>query len=661
MATTAEWYQRSVRDYEDKIRDGEAEIAFLRPTIADAEKSITALRAQARAAPSGSEEQAVALEKLNNLTSRRNELEGRLGLAEQDLSRAQGSLNQAQADLARVSQGEPAPAPPTPAAAAADPEVRATEARVVATNNQVVDNFQANPQTDPGEVPGVTVFGSSLATDPGVTTAPAPVAEPIQDNFAGGATPDDVAIFGATADDIAPVTETFAGNGYGFTYDDNSELVPFEEDDQVEATADDTEDQFAGDGYGFEYNEDGELIPADDPFTPDAFSPAGVSPDSDPAIPTGRFDTATADDIAPVPENTSPIPPLSDLSYEDNGDGTGFTVYDSDGQVVQVFDTEQDAEAYIFQQQNASSGFGTYPTTDPFGFDEASLPPAAVTQQSQAQIQAAAQQARAQKAMAVQRAEASQGDWRVRLRLAGASDYLYKAADPGILQPLAVTDGVIFPYTPQITTGYSANYSTYDLTHSNYRGVFYQNSTVDELQIQATFTAQDTFEANYLLAVIHFFRSVTKMFYGQDPNRGVPPPLVFLQGLGEFQYNLHPCVVKTFNYTTPNDVDYIRARTSTFDGTSLLRQRDRQTNSAGSGVLGILDLVAQRRNNAGLPPGGQTITPAPPTLGTASPTYVPTKLDISLALLPVQTRRQVSQEFSLEKFANGTLIKGGFW
>jgi len=423
----------------------------------------------------------------------------------------------------------------------------------------------------------------------------------------------------------------------------------------------DTEDEFAGNGYGFEYNEDGELIPADDPFTPDAFSPAEVSPDSDPAISTGRFDTATADDIAPVPENTSPIPPLSDLSYEDNGDGTGFTVYDSDGQVVQVFDTEQDAEAYIFQQQNASSGFGTYPTTDPFGFDEASLPPAAVTQQSQAQIQAAAQQARAQKAMAVQRAEASQGDWRVRLRLAGASDYLYKAADPGILQPLAVTDGVIFPYTPQITTGYSANYSTYDLTHSNYRGVFYQNSTVDELQIQATFTAQDTFEANYLLAVIHFFRSVTKMFYGQDPNRGVPPPLVFLQGLGEFQYNLHPCVVKTFNYTTPNDVDYIRARTSTFDGTSLLRQRDRQTNSAGSGVLGILDLVAQRRNNAGLPPGGQTITPAPPTLGTASPTYVPTKLDISLALLPVQTRRQVSQEFSLEKFANGTLIKGGFW
>ena len=48
------------------------------------------------------------------------------------------------------------------------------------------------------------------------------------------------------------------------------------------------------------------------------------------------------------------------------------------------------------------------------------------------------------------------------------------------------------------------------------------------------FTAQATFEANYMLAVIHFFRSVTKMFYGQDWQRGAPPPLVFLSGLGEY-------------------------------------------------------------------------------------------------------------------------------
>jgi hypothetical protein len=87
----------------------------------------------------------------------------------------------------------------------------------------------------------------------------------------------------------------------------------------------------------------------------------------------------------------------------------------------------------------------------------------------------------------------------VRLQLADSSDYLYNASDCGpLLWPLRDTNGVIFPYTPNIDTAYKANYSTYDLTHSNYRGYFYQNSYVDGINIKATFTAQDSAEANYL-------------------------------------------------------------------------------------------------------------------------------------------------------------------
>jgi hypothetical protein len=41
--------------------------------------------------------------------------------------------------------------------------------------------------------------------------------------------------------------------------------------------------------------------------------------------------------------------------------------------------------------------------------------------------------------------------------------------------------------------------------------------------------------------------------------------------------------------------------------------------------------------------------------------YVPTKMEIDIALIPVQTRSQVSKQFSLKGFANGDLIKGGFW
>ena len=248
-------------------------------------------------------------------------------------------------------------------------------------------------------------------------------------------------------------------------------------------------------------------------------------------------------------------------------------------------------------------------------------------------------------------------DWRVRLSLAPQSKYLYNAAQPGILQPLKTTNGVIFPYTPQISTQYQANYTPYNLTHSNTKGYFYQSSNTGEVKLNATFTAQDTAEATYLLAVIHFFRSATKMFYGAtDALRGAPPPLVFLSGLGEYQFNKHPCVIQTFDYTLPADVDYVRADTSNQDGTNLTDRRSLQNLPVNPG-----NASEGRLTSAGLSPGGIPVLPAPTQLGTTSPSYVPTKMEISIVLLPMQTRIQMSQQFSMEKYANGNLLKGGFW
>jgi hypothetical protein len=161
-----------------------------------------------------------------------------------------------------------------------------------------------------------------------------------------------------------------------------------------------------------------------------------------------------------------------------------------------------------------------------------------------------AQLAREQAAIQAQFQTPADGDWRVRLALAKNATYLYKDSNNALLEPLAGTSGVVFPYMPKIETSYTANYSDTALTHSNYKGYFYNSSFVGDINITGTFTAQDTREANYLLAVIHFFRSVTKMFYGQDPQRGSPPPLVYLSGLGNYQFNNHPCVVKTFQYSS---------------------------------------------------------------------------------------------------------------
>ena len=268
----------------------------------------------------------------------------------------------------------------------------------------------------------------------------------------------------------------------------------------------------------------------------------------------------------------------------------------------------------------------------------------------------ARQRARQQQAIASQRKQSNNGDWRVRIRLAPQSKYLYNAPQPGILQPLTVTDGVVFPYTPSITTAYKANYSPYDLTHSNYRGYFYGSSNVDPINITGTFTAQDTSEANYLLAVIHFFRSATKMFYGQDAERGAPPPLVYLTGLGEYQFNEHSCVIQNFSYALPADVDYIRAGSPGNQSVNLTTRRDRQS-VATNGVFGSLNRLAA----AFLTKGAISGPPAPPTLGLNRPTYVPTKMEITLTLLPVQSRQQVSKQFSVKEFANGNLLRGGFW
>jgi hypothetical protein len=256
-------------------------------------------------------------------------------------------------------------------------------------------------------------------------------------------------------------------------------------------------------------------------------------------------------------------------------------------------------------------------------------------------------------------------DWRVTLRLAPGATYLYKApvlpgvtgSGPGLLAPLAVTNGVIFPYTPQISTAYKANYSHYDLTHSNYRGYFYQNSYTDAITLTAGFTAQSTADASYVLAVIHFFRSVTKMFYGQDTTyKGSPPPLVFLSGLGDYQFNNHPCLVSQFNYVLPDNIDYISSGSPNNLGLNL-----QPLQNLYSTTLNAVAPTATRLAAAFLPPGAQNSLPAPLKGLLNNPTYVPSKMEMIITLLPVQSRQQVSTQFSLRDFANGQLLKGGFW
>lgn len=478
----------------------------------------------------------------------------------------------------------------------------------------------------------------------------------------------------------APAAASLTGYGFGTgvvpsapnTSAATVELSPFQVSPIDDRIITRTPDASSGFGYGTGINNPSvaPVAAAETTTSPyAAFSQVEAVPRSLQNIDPGTVPNAIVDPQQALQQR------LNNQPTDINSATSGLPVLNEAGQVVQGIRTNPETgETY----------YTDLPATDPTTTDS----PAAVEQsdaetarlarlnlaatpnesaaetnrliEKNAQAVVGTQLAQRQAVLDAQRKMVNNGDWRVRLSLAAGATYLYSAPNPGILAPLAKTGGVIFPYMPKIETSYTADYDAYSLTHSNYKGYFYKNSSVGAVNITGTFTAQDTTEANYLLAVIHFFRSATKMFYGQDAQRGAPPPLVYLTGLGAYQFSAHPCVINSFTYNLPNDVDYIRANSTNINGTNLLTRRVRQDLPTDP-ISGAVKRLQNLFSSQGVNKGAINDPVAPPTLGKNNPTYVPTKMDITLSLLPMQTRAQVSQVFSLKSFANGDLIKGGFW
>jgi hypothetical protein len=211
-------------------------------------------------------------------------------------------------------------------------------------------------------------------------------------------------------------------------------------------------------------------------------------------------------------------------------------------------------------------------------------------------------------------------DWRVKLSLPPSAGIFYQSTNPGIQWPLQASNGVIFPYTPTVSVTHSANYDGSALTHSNYMNFFYKSSYVQNIQITGEFSVQNVNEGLYLIAVIEFFRSCTKMFFGQDALAGNPPPVLNLNGYGATYLPNVPVVVESFQHTMAPDVDYINipyiSPTTVASGTSQL-------------------LV----NNA-------------------LSTRMPTTSQIQITLLPIYSRAAIHNQFTLTQFAAGNLIAG---
>lgn len=126
-----------------------------------------------------------------------------------------------------------------------------------------------------------------------------------------------------------------------------------------------------------------------------------------------------------------------------------------------------------------------------------------------------------------------------------------------LLSIIRETNGVIFPYTPNITYGHNVNYNTSAITHANQDYFFYDNTSAVQFQISAKFTAQNEREAKYFLAAKHFFQVASKMRFGdEDEDRGLPPPMLVFSGYGDLMFNNLPIIMNSFNVDLTDDVDY---------------------------------------------------------------------------------------------------------
>lgn len=266
-------------------------------------------------------------------------------------------------------------------------------------------------------------------------------------------------------------------------------------------------------------------------------------------------------------------------------------------------------------------------------------------------------------------------DWRVRLSMPTTDIF----TNSPILQPLTRAGGLVFPYTPQITISHSASYAEEPITHQNYSFLYYQNSKASDIQIIGAFSVEDAVQAQYWIAAVHYLRSITKMFTGDIGEiAGNPPPIVYLNGYGDYVFKNIPVVIKSFSIDLPADVNYIATNVGqegAFGGFGNASGAGGSTieniaNTAGTlagvagafgsaraakvlGAVGAASGVVNGVRNLIASSGGGGGS----ALGAASngATHVPVKSSLNVTVMPIYSRENM-RKFNLKDFVNGNLL-----
>ena len=183
----------------------------------------------------------------------------------------------------------------------------------------------------------------------------------------------------------------------------------------------------------------------------------------------------------------------------------------------------------------------------------------------------------------------------------------------------------MFPYTPMIQVQHATvNYGSYDLAHTNYDYFAYQKTSSPSATVTGVFGAHTEEEAEYMLAAIHFLRTVTKSNFGaSDPNRGTPPPKLAFSAYGDAMFNRTPVYIRTVAFGLDQDVDYVPVRGAN------------RTSRPGFANATMDDMLQN--------------------------SYVPLVLNLFVDIMVAPNPSKLRDEFNLEEFRKGGLLKKGYY
>lgn len=179
-----------------------------------------------------------------------------------------------------------------------------------------------------------------------------------------------------------------------------------------------------------------------------------------------------------------------------------------------------------------------------------------------------------------------------------------------LMRPIRESNGLVWQYTPQILLNGGAEYNSHMGQGMNYPINTYTQGMPMTIPVTADFTANDIWEARYMLALLVFLRISIKSYFGDSAVAngfyGGPPPVMVFEYMGDHMFNKVPVTVQNYTAELNPNVDYIPVQ--------------------------VNDTV----------------------------TYVPTRMNVMVTLQPHYTQQKQRRRYDVQAIANGAAYRDGF-